>query len=715
MYAIELRSAKALQPWMAVVSSTSIKDKVHFIFDMRSVIKCQPPTSPVQSVPQVPALQDGSASEAEPECAVVTPARSHLEASSGASSFGSGASSASPHQLLQDPSRAGRLAVDLLEVMQIENDFDSGGDSSGASGSAVRAAKAERAPWDQVAERVDAQNQRLSLATGEPNKKVAEAHKFNDKFTFEVTYPKEFTSTRNLMGMFAWPQHMYKAIDASDGLNNALVQPNVDDDLDSCVYRGMPAAMTRFIHNMTYTSVGLGWAGVDAPGTAINMMSCQLLTYLKDVKGTSYVPPQRDNMFHPIMKYAVEDFWKPEIKATINRMKQQGKQVDLNSLLPLILSDRSVKLKAECYRCGGGKQCVLECCDVHVAGVSRKAFSKFGKREGVESTEHMSAMAAWAATVRATKPKVVIFENSDRFREEILHSLFKDMYAIEGLKLGGPYFGWAGKRDRYCAVMVNKEFVTGVVFSMRNVLPLFHRALETTFMEFLVGHKDRRLGKQLEEELNWAAGRPTSRASKYQNVTELKEKAKYPYYDALTFGEIKFLDQYEVKGGLEKRCAMLNQSEDRGYGIKSSEDGILHPLVRNPAIHFVVDTENNIKRWLSGYEMLVCQGFPVLNELANPGGELTRACSFGRCLEDNDLPTRFRSTMVKQAGNTMQVPVVGAVLAYVYLCVRFGDKMPPQVSIPGDLSQELARPFAEDPFDTLGEIFMARTKRSRSS
>eukprot|EP00959_Pyramimonas_sp_CCMP1952_P157433 3292322-Pyramimonas_sp.AAC.1 len=108
------------------------------------------------------------------------------------------------------------------------------------------------------------------------------------------------------MGMFAWPQHMYKAVDASDGLNDALVQPNVDDDLDSCVYRGMPAAMTRFIHNMTYTSVGLGWAGVDAPGTAINMMSCQLLTYLKDVKGTSYVPPQRDNMFHPIMKYAVE-------------------------------------------------------------------------------------------------------------------------------------------------------------------------------------------------------------------------------------------------------------------------------------------------------------------------------------------------------------------------------------------------------------------------
>eukprot|EP00959_Pyramimonas_sp_CCMP1952_P330735 6925748-Pyramimonas_sp.AAC.1 len=147
----------------------------------------------------------------------------------------------------------------------------------------------------------------------------------------------------------------------------------------------------------------------------------------------------------------------PSRRAPMLTAHLETQQVDLNSLLPLILSDRSVKLKAECYRCGGGKQCVLECCDVHVAGVSRKAFSKFGKREGVESTEHMSAMAAWAATVRATKPKVVIFENSDRFREEILHSLFKDMYAIEGLKLGGPYFGWAGKRDRYCAVMVNKD------------------------------------------------------------------------------------------------------------------------------------------------------------------------------------------------------------------------------------------------------------------
>ena len=161
---------------------------------------------------------------------------------------------------------------------------------------------------------------------------------------------------------------------------------------------------------------------------------------------------------------------------------------------------------------------------------------------------------------------------------------------------------------------------------MRNVLPLFYRMLKTTFHDFLVADRDRRLGDSMEDELIWAANRPTSRAHlKYQDVHELKEISQTPYYEALTFGELKFLDEYQLKGIEDRRCVMLNQSEERGYGIKSSEDGILHPLIRNPALHFVTDSAAGIKRWLTGYEMLLCQGFPVLNELSNPGGELARA------------------------------------------------------------------------------------------
>jgi len=129
--------------------------------------------------------------------------------------------------------------------------------------------------------------------------------------------------------------------------------------------------------------------------------------------------------------------------------------VNLNAVLPLILSDRSVNTKARCCKCN--RDCVLEYVDIHVAGVSCKPFSKFGKREGLESDEHMSAVAAWAATVRITKPKVVIFENSDRFKEQTLITLFGDIYAVECLKLGGPFFGWAGKRDRLYATMISKD------------------------------------------------------------------------------------------------------------------------------------------------------------------------------------------------------------------------------------------------------------------
>ena len=127
----------------------------------------------------------------------------------------------------------------------------------------------------------------------------------------------------------------------------------------------------------------------------------------------------------------------------------------MNALLPLILSDRAVNPKAKCFKCM--RQCVMEYVDLHIAGATCTPFSKFGKRDGCDSDKYMSAFGAWAATVRITHPKVVIFENSDRSRDETLQTLFGDIYAIDSMKLGGPFFGWAGRRDRYYAVMVSKD------------------------------------------------------------------------------------------------------------------------------------------------------------------------------------------------------------------------------------------------------------------
>ncbi|CAK0872721.1 unnamed protein product [Prorocentrum cordatum] len=584
--------------------------------------------------------------------------------------------------------------------------------------------------WSDLAARVEAQNLRSIKWSGYGSLKKGERRGDGRSIEYDGPYPE----VKDVWDMFRWPMDYFGAADVSIGLNEALRHANQDDGLQ-CTVDGTGAALTRFVHNMTITKVGLGWAGVDAPGTALAMMSCQLLQYFKKHYPGKHVPDQESNAIMPTIEYAVEidhekkaelrlsphaprcmfsdyeDFWKVEIKSTINRLKSEGQKVNLNSILPLILSDRAVNAKAKCSKCN--KDCIMEYVDIHVAGVSCKPFSKFGKREALESDDHMSAFGAWAGTVRYTKPKVVVFENSDRFREQTLITLFGDMYAIECLKLGGPFFGWAGKRDRIYAVMVNKEFVTGVVFSMKNVLPLFHRVLKCTFLEFLVADKDGRLGDNLADELAWASNRPTSRAQhKCDTVHDLINASSEPYYDALTFGELKFLDEYTLKGIADGRAVMLNQSEERGYGIKSSEDGILHPLIANPALHFVVSNAKGIKRWITGYEMLVCQGFPVLNELSNPCGDCVRTCSYGRLVGDNDLPQRHRKDMVVAAGDSMQVPVIGAVLCYVLLCVRFGDAYPKQKAIVGDLEVQRMRPEASDPFDSLGEIFKNKERRS---
>ncbi|CAK0801398.1 unnamed protein product [Prorocentrum cordatum] len=527
----------------------------------------------------------------------------------------------------------------------------------------------ERQSWSDLAARVEAQNLRSIKWGGHGSPKKGER---GDGRNVENDGP--CPEVKDVWGMFQWPMDYFGAADASTGLNEALRHANQEDGLQ-CAVDGAGAALTRFVHNMTITKVGLGWAGVDAPGTALAMMSCQLLQYFKNHYPHKHVPDQIDHEKKAELRLSphapkcmfsdYEGFWKVEIKSTINRLKSEGQ-------------------KAKCSKCN--KICIMEYVDIHAAGVSCKPFSKFGKREALRSDDHMSAFGAWAGTVRYTKHKVVVFENSDRFREQTLITLFGDMYAIGCLKLGGPFFGRAGKRDRIYAVMVNKEFVTGVVFSVKNVLPCFHWVLKCAFLEFLAADKGGRLGGNLADELVWAHNRPTSRAQrKYDTVHDLVNASSEPYYDALTLGELKFLGERTLKGIADGRAAMLNQSEERGYGTKSSEDGILHPLIANPALHFVVRNAKGIKRWITGYVMLVCQGFPVLNELSNPGGDCAR---------------------------TVQVPVIGAVLCYVLLCVRFGDTHPKQKAIAGDLEVQRMRPEASDPIDSLSEIFKNKERRN---
>ncbi len=94
-------------------------------------------------------------------------------------------------------------------------------------------------------------------------------------------------------------------------------------------------------------------------------------------------------------------------------------------------------------------------------------------------------------------------------------------------------------------------------------------------------------------------------------------------------------------------------------------------------------------------EALLAQGFPILRRLGNPGGTcLPRCCSFAPFEEEDDEdaeffrrppllspsvafpPVRKRARVFCQAGNSMQLCTVGAVIMYTMLFIELKEPNP---------------------------------------
>ena len=461
----------------------------------------------------------------------------------------------------------------------------------------------------------------------------------------------------------------------------------------------------------------MGYAGVDAPGCALNMIAEQLSTLMDDGSGPARIrivyavekwkPSQKELLLSPHAPEHLytdyELFWLPEIRATINRLKKRGSVVDFNSLLPLILSGRSVGLVAHCMVCDG--PCKFGHVDLEIAGVSCLPWTPMGTRQETNATD-MIAMASWAATVRQRRPKVIIFENSHKFRKSILEAMLGDFYFVMDLLLEGTYFGWPGRRPRYYATCVSMKHMLSITSHFGNVIRIFHRICRVDFKVFFVANTVDRLQAMLDEELVWARGRPTSKFQFIDREPEdetIPEAAARPYYDALTLSEHTFYKEYEAAQVID-RVIQLNQSPARGRGIQSGKRD-LHSLVSSAATHYFKSTTDgvDIDRWMSAFEMLFAQGFPIMNRLSNPSGGIVRTCSFGEYEEE---PRRIRNHVVQQAGNSMQLVVVGAVLLYVLMFVKVGsydddytiDHNGEQKSPPLKDGRNQKRPFSADPF-----------------
>ena len=78
-----------------------------------------------------------------------------------------------------------------------------------------------------------------------------------------------------------------------------------------------------------------------------------------------------------------------------------------------------------------------------------------------------------------------------------------------------------------------------------------------------------------------------------------------------------------------------------------------------------------MRRAWTATELALQQGFPVLKPLGSPFGQPRVCCSYVE--GSKHLEGRSYVTVNYQVGNSQQVPVVGAVLLYILLCIERKD------------------------------------------
>ena len=154
---------------------------------------------------------------------------------------------------------------------------------------------------------------------------------------------------------------------------------------------------------------------------------------------------------------------------------------------------------------------------------------------------------------------------------------------------------------------------------------------------------------ELALDLEWAKSRPTSRhRSAPAECDELFEWA-------LSRLEHGFFTGYKrmCPDGVAmlQQCPFLHHTSNRGSPSR------LHTLFKSMGIVYSL----RHGRWLTPNELLSVMLFPVY------GGPWGESCSFARDRMMFNLPPRSRNVMVEQAGNNMNINMIGVAELYVLL------------------------------------------------
>ena len=375
-------------------------------------------------------------------------------------------------------------------------------------------------------------------------------------------------------------------------------------------------------------------------------------------------PNPPDHMFGDIGHFYTE-----RVADTLASIQASGTKLSLDALKPMIMTGKAMRPCAPCLVHGGGL-CEHPRAKIHDAGPPCIAFSPMGKQDKNEG-KSMIHIAAWFGMRRMLREPVLVVEESNRFDPKIYGEWLGDIYYIQTRVVDPTHFGWCGRRPRLWAVMLLKDSLLSPPRLMVDVINHYKRELQATWDVLLVADREEELKGELEQELQWACKRPKSQA-KGKDLLALQKAGYNLYLAALTPMEEEYLNEYQQqKPGA---VVMLNQNPASGFGMASTDDGLLYTIIHNPGLHW----SQKHRRWLSGSEMLLSQGFPVVSRLANPRGSPARCASFCASVGSGKSTTepgssRTRNCKVAQAGNSMNISVCGFMKVYILLFVELMD------------------------------------------
>ena len=421
------------------------------------------------------------------------------------------------------------------------------------------------------------------------------------------------------------------------------------------------------------TTVGTAFSGIDSPGTALETIASAIGFLLgrhverpPHLWSIEWLPAsQYELVLHPGSskhKFSnISDFYQEPLRIILARCKQQGQAPTYEDLKKVVLEGKAVQPFAWCYACEAW--CSLDFVKHLTAGSTCRDWSNQSalamQGDSGDQGQQILHTMAFFAIVRMVRPATWSHENVVGFPDHIANEMCGDLYAIERVHAVSSDYGWPDVRERAITNGRDLEKTMGQSATAHEVSQLFHRHCDISWRQFFVYSEG---SEELIAEYSWACGRDSSMC-----------KGPLPWPGASIWEQAlnRFeQEQYLLYSKRYPRCLWYLGQDCLKHTQKSGEEWFC-TLIRKS--HIVHSGEHS--RWLVPKELLMSQGFPVTEDLLLASTRCsTPVCSFNLPRGDS-MPPRARTATAGQAGDTMNVNVIGSFLIASLAFVTRSDQL----------------------------------------